>query len=146
MKIFDDIKEFHEKFGLEYKGKPRIVDPGVSLFRAQFGREEIQEYQDSNDVSWWGLDTASQDEYTQDLSNILDALVDQMYVLAGTVYLHGMVDQFEEAWNRVHKANMAKVRAANAKESKRGSSLDVVKPEGWTPPCHKDLVRDNDWT
>lgn len=143
MKIFEDIKEFHEKFGIEYNGKPRIVSPDVSEFRAKFGKEEIKEYHDANDEAWYLSDAMDSEGYTLALAEILDAFVDQMYVLAGTVYLHGMQHQFEEAWRRVHEANMAKVRASSADESKRGSSLDVVKPGGWKAPCHLDLVRDN---
>jgi predicted HAD superfamily Cof-like phosphohydrolase len=48
---------------------------------------------------------------------------------------------FEEGWRRVHAANMAKVRAERPGDSKRGSTFDVVKPEGWTAPDLSDLVR-----
>jgi hypothetical protein len=34
----------------------------------------------------------------------------------------------------VQKANMAKVRVAKAEDSKRGSTFDVRKPEGWVGP------------
>ena len=39
-----------------------------------------------------------------------------------------------QLWDEVQRANMAKERAKHAGESKRGSALDVVKPEGWVPP------------
>ena len=44
---------------------------------------------------------------------------------------------FDEAWRRVHAANMKKVRAPSA----RSGSHDVVKPPGWTAPNLADLVR-----
>jgi len=37
-------------------------------------------------------------------------------------------------WNEVQRANMSKVRASSESQSKRGSSLDVIKPEGWRGP------------
>lgn len=46
---------------------------------------------------------------------------------------------FPEAWGRVHKANMAKERATCAEDSKHGSAQDIIKPEGWTAPNHRDL-------
>lgn len=50
--------------------------------------------------------------------------------------------QFNEAWKRVHAANMAKVRAASAAESKHGSAQDIVKPAGWTAPDHRNLFQE----
>lgn len=47
---------------------------------------------------------------------------------------------FDVAFNRVHNANMKKVRARSDAEGKRNSTWDVVKPEGWTAPDLSDLV------
>ena len=47
---------------------------------------------------------------------------------------------FHIAFDRVHKANMSKIRAKSNKEGKRGSTWDVVKPEGWVAPDLTDLV------
>ena len=38
---------------------------------------------------------------------------------------------------------MKKIRTPNADASKRGSKYDVIKPPGWEPPSHKDLVEDH---
>jgi predicted HAD superfamily Cof-like phosphohydrolase len=73
-----------------------------------------------------------------ELVDQLDALVDLAYVVLGTAYLHGF--RFNEAWRRVHAANMAKVRAERAEQSARGSTFDVVKPPGWKPADLSDLV------
>lgn len=47
--------------------------------------------------------------------------------------------KFAAAWDRVHAANMAKERATCAEDSKHGSAQDIIKPEGWTAPDHRDL-------
>ena len=49
---------------------------------------------------------------------------------------------WDDTWNAVQTANMTKVRAASAADSKRGSSLDVVKPKGWVAPerTHVEVV------
>jgi len=41
---------------------------------------------------------------------------------------------WREMWDDVQRANMTKVRATSASQSKRKTSLDVVKPEGWIGP------------
>lgn len=131
-----DITEFHKKFGLAYTGKPRFLDPKEeSPFRIEFMKEELAEYEDfTPNVQLPSKNAAI--EFA--LEKQLDALVDLVYVALGTAHLHGF--DFKEAWRRVHKANMKKVRAKSAKESKRGSKLDVIKPAGWKAPTHKDLV------
>ena len=145
MNPLKDIQEFHQKFGLAYEGPPRALDIDLADFRAKFGKEEIDEYQTHNDQAV-KTEVSDRANYSFHLEHVLDALVDQMYVLMGTLYMHGMWMEFPEAWRRVHEANMKKVRAESAEQSKRGSTFDVVKPEGWTPPTHIDLVEINDRT
>ena len=124
MNIFELIKEFHTKFGLEYNDKPRALPRDLRNFRIDFMEEELTEY---------AVSAANGDKHGQ-----LDALVDLVYVAVGTAYLHGF--DFNEAFKRVHEANMKKVRATSFRDSKRGSVYDVVKPEGWTAPDLTDLV------
>jgi predicted HAD superfamily Cof-like phosphohydrolase len=119
-----DIANFHMKFELEYNGPPRELEEKLSNFRFHFMAEELSEYLKSVNKG--------------DLEGQLDALVDLVYVAVGTAYLQGF--DFDEAWRRVHDANMKKVRAKTISDSKRASTYDVVKPEGWTPPDLSDLV------
>jgi predicted HAD superfamily Cof-like phosphohydrolase len=147
--LFDpvrDIAEFHTKFGLTYDGKPRALTGDLLNFRVKFMAEELDEYEHAADEledrlssNWPSRDNAT--AVPRLLAESLDALVDEVYVVLGTSYLHGF--NFKEAWRRVHAANMAKVRAERASDSKRGSTFDVVKPPGWTAPDHLDLVADH---
>ena len=43
----------------------------------------------------------------------------------------------------MQKVRKARVTGAT-KDSGRAGAFDVVKPEGWEPPTHKDLVEVND--
>lgn len=124
MNLFGDITEFHQKFSLKYQGAPRALPKDLQKFRNLFLNEELKEYFHS--------------VTEEDLEGQLDALVDLVYVAIGTAYLNGF--DFNEAWYRVHKANMSKIRAERPADSKRGSGFDVVKPEGWQPPSLADLV------
>jgi predicted HAD superfamily Cof-like phosphohydrolase len=142
-----DIRDFHQKFGLEYTGKPRILDPELFNFRDRFINEEFEEWKDEQPGLIEALtgDDGSPDHrrIALGLHQQLDALCDLMYVALGTAYLQFGPDVFHEAWRRVQAANMAKVRCENADDSKRGSTFDVIKPRGWTPPDHHDLVKDH---
>lgn len=142
-----DIEKFHQKFGLEYNGKPRILDPELYEFRERFVDEEVKEYRDEQPGLIEALTADDgQPEHRRialGLHEQLDATIDQLYVILGRAYLQFGVDIVHEAWRRVQEANMKKVRCENASDSKRGSTFDVVKPQGWTPPDHHDLVRDH---
>ncbi len=119
------MQEFHEKFGLCYQGQPRQLPVDLLGFRVNFMHEESTEY--------------IQACFKKDLEKQLDALVDLIYVAAGTAYLQGF--DLDEAFKRVHAANMRKVKAQRDEESTRGNAtFDVVKPSGWLPPDLSDLV------
>ncbi len=146
----EDLIEFHEKFGLEYNGKPRALPKEMSDFRIDFNREELREYITHTHTLGLEISAAERGEKDIDpgvvrfhLEEQLDALVDQVYVIMGTAYLHGYGKSWQEAWDRVHHANMQKVRAQRVEDSTRGSTFDVVKPPGWVKPTHADLVEDN---
>lgn len=135
-----DIKDFHEKYGLAYDGKPRMLPPDMASFRHGFMLEEINEWKEQGDT----FPITSEFHMTQVLEGQLDALVDELYVVLGTAYQQGFGPEiFNEAWRRVHAANMAKVRCERPGDSKRGSTFDVIKPEGWKAPSHTDLVCDH---
>lgn len=134
MSFFDDVREFHAKFSLPHHGDgtpPGLLESSVYEFRRKFLREELFEFEESHEKG--------------DLAAAVDALVDLAYVALGTAHL--MAAPFDECWDAVHRANMAKERAASADDgrSKRGHALDVVKPLGWTPPDHASILERHGW-
>lgn len=139
-----DIEAFHRKFDLTYDGLPRALPQDLLNFRYKFLHEEVEEYHlhARNALIERSLNDTFPEAYAFELEHALDGLVDNVYVAIGTSYLHGF--NFKEAWRRVQEANMKKIRALRESDSKRGSTYDVVKPEGWTPPSHRDLVEEND--
>ena len=139
--MMGDIRKFHEKYGLAYEGKPRSLSDGLEAFRIGFLHEELEEYKNATHALSVAVDEKDDAAITEQLENQLDALVDLVYVALGTAYLQGF--DFETAWVRVQEKNMQKVRAKTPEASKRGWAGDVVKPEGWTPPRHTDLVEDH---
>lgn len=115
-----DVILFHIKYDHTTLVGPNDTfdDPARMGFREKFLAEELDEFRE-------GLDE-------HDMIKVADALVDLVYVAMGTAYGLGL--PWQELWEEVQKANMRKVRAKNASESKRGSAADVIKPEGWQPP------------
>ena len=124
MNIYEAVKAFHEKFEVGYDGPPRALESKEMIFRLTAMNEELVEYM-----------VAVQKD---DLEGQFDALIDLIYFAMGTAYLQGF--DFNEGMSRVQEANMAKVLAGSAEDSKRGFKRDVVKPEGWTAPDLGDLV------
>lgn len=143
--LMGDIRAFHEKFSLIYDGFPRQLPSDLLDFRVKFMREELTEYTDDSNALAAHLLTDATDtaNVTHLLEKQLDAIVDLIYVALGTAYLQGFGYDFNEAWRRVHDANMKKVRALREADSKRGSTYDVIKPPGWEPPSHTDLVENH---
>lgn len=146
------VAAFHTKFGLGYDGPPRELDDDLALFRIGFMLEELAEYCVASGYKKLGEDLHNLHSMLQNrevphtarveqrnFHDQLDALVDLSYVLHGTAYLQGF--DIDGAFQVVHTANMAKVRVERAEDSKRGSTYDVVKPEGWTPPDLTEFLK-----
>lgn len=150
---FADVGDFHRRFGLtavNHEGvRPRRPDPELLEFRVKFLCEELQEFMEGMGVDFGTFDLfkrlpmISHDRHV-DHAQMFDALIDLVYVALGTAHLLGY--PWPHGWDRVQAANMAKVRAkADGSDSKRGSSFDVVKPEGWTPPDIEGLLAAFGW-
>jgi predicted HAD superfamily Cof-like phosphohydrolase len=129
-----DVKRFLSKFGQHYEGPPRLLPPDVMGLRSLLIIEEVEEFITAQEKAH-----ADPTEFAH-RAEVLDALVDVVYCCIAYAALSGY--DFDEAWRRVHEANMQKRLAKHSSESKRGSSLDIVKPEGWQPPNLRDLVNE----
>lgn len=161
MSIFN-VANFQSKFGIPRNRKPGFLDKENMQFRLNFMLEELVELADatgfeldftvgSEPAKFEFLPTPERVFTKVDLENALDALVDLEYVLLGTAIMMGFYSPppigtskrgtiYGEAFDRVHAANMKKVKAVVATDSKRGSTFDVVKPKGWEPPKFGDLL------
>jgi predicted HAD superfamily Cof-like phosphohydrolase len=125
--FFTDVVAFHDQFGLKGLQTPGLLSPDILEMRLKLIYEELDEFVQAHAVG--------------DLYEVLDALVDLTWVVLGTAHLAGM--PFEAGWLEVRRANMSKVRATHANESKRGSSLDIIKPPGWVGPDHTAALANN---
>jgi len=126
---YQDVQNFHDKFAVPLATVPTLLEGEAYNFRLGFMQEELQEF--------------VQAHFDNDLEMAYDSLVDLVYVAYGTAQMMGCTPaMWQELWNAVQDANMSKVRASSAADSKRGTSLDVVKPAGWQGPGvkHKEII------
>lgn len=124
-----DLRAFHSKFGHSRPIVPSFLSKEAYDFRIRFLQEELDEYKHA-------VETGS-------LEHQFDALLDLVYVAIGTADLQGF--PWEDGWAEVQRANMSKVRATSADQSKRGSSLDVVKPKDFVKPDIQGVLNSILW-
>jgi predicted HAD superfamily Cof-like phosphohydrolase len=116
MSFATDLHAFHLKYGFH---DHQLTASNLS-FRIDLLEEELYELKDA--VS------------TRNCEEIVDALIDLIYIAVGTLDL-AQVD-IPKAWSAVHDANMTKVRGIKPGRE-QSDGFDVVKPNGWTPPSHE---------
>lgn len=120
-----DVEDFHLRYGINYSGKKRMLPPQLNFFRHERNMEEAKEWYNS-----------------QTLVDKLDAGIDQIYIILGTLHLHGFSpSEIQQAWERVHAANMRKVSSSPENPGKYNNPdfADIVKPNGWVAPNLEDL-------
>ena len=110
-----DIRFMHAKFGIERPPTPRMTSPHITDFRSKFLEEEVKEF----------LEEIKAGNVPKAAHEAMDILV----IVFGTMDEMGI--PVAPCWNEVLRANMAKERATSPEQSKRGSTRDLVKPEGW---------------
>ena len=120
--MYADMEELNAQFkklGLKFDYDEIIMD-----HRIMFIQEELDELKSA----------VIYDEHAE----ALDALVDIVVVAIGTAIQ--MNWDFERAWKKVHKANMAKFAVKNKDINSRCMSYDLQKPHDWVAPNLEDCV------
>jgi len=115
--IVASLLEFNQAFDIPKLDSPDIGPEDMIELRIKLLREEVEEYAEAARAG--------------DMVEILDALADIGYILAGTIINHGMQHIYDDAFNEVHRSNMAKLVEGKVLRREDGK---VMKPEGWTPP------------
>ena len=116
----DMLEDFNEAFEIPYAQSPTLGEK-LGELRIRLLEEEVQEYADA--------------VRSGDLLEILDALGDIAYILAGSVLNHGLQHVIDDA--EIHRSNMAKL--VDGKVLKRDDGK-VVKPDDWKPPNLKQFL------
>lgn len=115
--LVEDNEAFQSKFG--FNEVPLTLDQlsfRMSLLNEEF-HETFKAYQDQDAEEW------------------VDGHIDLLVIALGNLYLAGV--DIDKAWAEVVRANMSKVRGVK-KGRENSGGFDVMKPEGWKAPSHKD--------
>ena len=116
-KEWNDVREFHEKFGHPVAEQPVMIAKKRALSRAKWMNEEVAEFLIAEDI------------YEQ-----ADAMIDLMYFALGTMVEMGL--EADELFDIVQKAKMAKLWP-DGKPHYNPKDNKVIKPEGWEDPKPK---------
>lgn len=124
---FSMLDEFSRAYGvdnsngLEHFQEDDKEAQSKRAFRFYIMREELEEYM-----------------MAKDLTEVADALADQMYILIGTIMTHGLQDIFEDIFKEVHRSNMSKL-GADGKPIYREDGK-VLKGPNYFPPDIRSII------
>jgi predicted HAD superfamily Cof-like phosphohydrolase len=125
MKEFiNKVEEFHNAFGIENADSPTNVEVETYELRTELIMEETREY----------LEACQEGNLTE----IADALGDQLYIIFGTILKHGLQDKIEEVFNEIHRSNMSKL-GEDGKPIYRKDGK-VLKGPGYTAPDIDSII------
>lgn len=115
--IYDKVKEFNDTFGVELKDT-LTARPKNGMLNYNLMLEENEEY----------INAVLND----DMVEVYDALLDQLYVLMGNFQKHGIsYDLIEKGIEEVHSSNMSKLEDGEVIRREDGKVLkgkDYFKP------------------
>lgn len=130
-----DMAAMHQKYGVN----PVIRQFDKEKLRAflEFRRKFLQEELDEMQKAMDEFDAGTIDAQTA-ADDIVDALIDLCVVAIGTLDAYDV--NAYTAWDRVFAANMEKEVGVKASRPNPLGLPDLIKPEGWTAPTHRDNV------
>ena len=94
-RLIQRVQDFHAAFGIEENLEFGTIDPTTAGLRYKLLQEENSEYLNA---------VAAGDEV-----EIADALTDMLYILLGTMAIHGFKDLAVGCFKEVHRSNMSKL-------------------------------------
>jgi predicted HAD superfamily Cof-like phosphohydrolase len=127
--LIDFVRKFHDAFGIENNHQPttNISKQEIQL-RHDLMQEENEEY----------LKAALEGDVTE----VADALGDQLYILCGTILKHGMQDKIVEVFEEIQRSNMSKL-GADGKPIYREDGKVLKGPDYFRPNIKAILEREN---
>lgn len=121
--MYDQVKEFHIKFGLDVNDIPvdmgEVMDTGLWQLRMALVEEEFNEFKKAMEEG--------------NLVDVADAICDLHYVLSGTSVSFGIPE--DKCFAEVHRSNMSKANEDGTVNRREDGK--ILKSKTWEPP---DLV------
>jgi predicted HAD superfamily Cof-like phosphohydrolase len=135
MNPFQDVRDFHSKFGQPALDNPAVPSEDRIALRWRLIAEEFEELRDALGVGC--PHGANSPLRPADLPEVADAIADAIYVLVGTAHEFGI--PLGHVWNAVHSSNMAKEGGPTRIDGK------ILKPEGWQAPDVAGILKAHGW-
>lgn len=121
----NQVLEFHKTYGVNVNEKPTLISGDRSALRFIIQLEELEEYADACE--------------SENLVEVVDSIIDQLYILFGTAHEHGLsAELLTECFNEVHRSNMSKLDE-NGKPVYREDGK-VIKGENYSAPNLKPII------
>lgn len=122
----DQVREFHETYGLPVEDAPSVSDEKTNALRINLLAEELDELKKA---------LANNDPL-----EALDALIDLQYVLDGAFLSLGLHDVKDIAFNEVHRSNMSKL-GEDGKPIRREEDGKVMKGPNYFKPDLAQFIK-----
>jgi predicted HAD superfamily Cof-like phosphohydrolase len=94
-KVIESVQEFQDIFKQPTSKTPTLTNSDNQKLRYDLAFEELEEYRQACQEG--------------NMEEILDSLVDQLYILVGTANSHGLGKALFEGFKEVHRSNMTKL-------------------------------------
>jgi enolase len=125
-KLFEQREKFNKAFNIRSNNKIGFIKSEEFLLERSMMLEEGLEYFE-----------ACRD---YDITEITDALADEMFLLIGKIKKHGFnPNQFQLVMDEVYRSNMSKLHNGKIVKNEAGK---VVKPSTFSPPNISELLSD----
>lgn len=127
------VEQFMTAFGQHVASRPvTAINAATALLRINLILEEVSELSKSLGVTMNYQTRATPGHNNVNQVEALDALTDITYVVNGTYLTLGLQPVAEDAFDEVHRSNMAKRGPLG--EVRRSEHGKILKPTDWTPP------------
>ena len=128
------VATFQRAFGQNVETLPTLINKETARLRYDLMKEENEEYLEAVE--------------NNDLVEVYDALVDQYYILCGTILEHGMQNIIEKGFEEVQRSNMSKldevglpiINGENEVFDKTRPLGKVLKSDSYSPPDLKQFL------
>lgn len=126
MNLAEATEKFMRAAGQTIATNPHLPDDETRILRRALLIEEVSEYYEA--------------EENDDLTEIVDGLIDIMVVATGTLLAYVGTDAMHACIDEVIGSNLAKIVDGKVHKNAVGK---IMKPDGWTPPDIAGLLM---WT
>lgn len=128
------VATFQIAFGQNVEPSPTLINKETARLRYDLMKEENEEYLEAVE--------------NNDLVEVYDALVDQYYILCGTILEHGMQNIIEKGFEEVQRSNMSKldevglpiINGENGVFDETRPLGKVLKSDSYSPPDLKQFL------